>query len=109
MCVSAMSGGIAVLGLLLSSPAVVIGAMLLSPLMDPSMGLGFALAIGDYKWLRRSAKSLAWGSLMAIGLCAAIVFFSPIQDITSEIASRTRPNLFDLLVAIFSAQQVPMR
>ncbi|MEL6738165.1 MAG: DUF389 domain-containing protein, partial [Pseudomonadota bacterium] len=40
---TAMSGGIAVLGLLLSSPAVVIGAMLLSPLMDPIMGLGFAL------------------------------------------------------------------
>ncbi|MXO89300.1 TIGR00341 family protein [Pontixanthobacter aquaemixtae] len=103
MFMTAMSGGIAVLGLLLSSPAVVIGAMLLSPLMDPIMGLGFALAIGDYKWLRKSAKSLAWGSLMAIGLCALIVFLSPIQDITSEIASRTRPNLFDLLVAVFSA------
>ncbi|WP_209346806.1 TIGR00341 family protein [Pontixanthobacter sp. CEM42] len=103
MFMTAMSGGIAILGLLLSSPAVVIGAMLLSPLMDPIMGLGFALAIGDYKWLRRSAKSLAWGSILAIGLCALVVFLSPIQDITSEIASRTRPNLFDLLVAVFSA------
>ncbi|MDN3646272.1 DUF389 domain-containing protein [Pontixanthobacter aestiaquae] len=103
MFMTAMSGGIAILGLLLSSPAVVIGAMLLSPLMDPIMGLGFALAIGDYKWLRRSAISLAWGSLMAIGLCSLVVFLSPIQDITSEIASRTRPNLFDLLVAVFSA------
>ncbi len=100
---TAMSGGIAILGLLLSSPAVVIGAMLLSPLMDPIMGLGFALATGDYKWLRQSAKSLAWGSAMAVGLCSAIVFLSPIQDITPEIASRTRPNLFDLLVAVFSA------
>ncbi len=100
---TAMSGGIAVLGLLLSSPAVVIGAMLLSPLMDPIMGLGFALAIGDYRWLRQSAMSLLWGTLMAVGLCALIVFLSPIQDITAEIASRTRPNLFDLLVAVFSA------
>lgn len=100
---TAMSGGIAILGLLLSSPAVVIGAMLLSPLMDPIMGLGFALAIGDYHWLRKSARSLAWGSLMAIGLCAAVVFLSPLQELTSEIASRTRPNLFDLLVALFSA------
>lgn len=100
---TAMSGGIAVLGLLLSSPAVVIGAMLLSPLMDPIMGLGFALAIGDYRWLRQSAKSLAYGSLMAVGLCAVIVFLSPFQEITSEIASRTRPNLFDLFVALFSA------
>ena len=100
---TAMSGGIAVLGLLLSSPAVVIGAMLLSPLMDPIMGLGFALAIGDYRWLRQSAISLAWGSLMAIVLCALVVFMSPLQDITPEIAARTRPNLFDLFVALFSA------
>lgn len=100
---TAMSGGIAMLGLLLSSPAVVIGAMLLSPLMDPIMGIGFALAIGDYRWLRESAASLAWGTLMAIGLCAVIVFASPLTDITSEIAARTRPNLFDLLVAVFSA------
>lgn len=103
MFMTAMSGGIAILGLLLSSPAVVIGAMLLSPLMDPIMGLGFALATGDYKWLRQSAVSLAWGSLMAIGLCSVIVFLSPLQELTPEIASRTRPNLFDLLVALFSA------
>ncbi|MEW4448881.1 TIGR00341 family protein [Qipengyuania sp. JC766] len=103
MFMTAMSGGIAILGLLLSSPAVVIGAMLLSPLMGPIMGLGFALAIGDYRWLRQSAVSLGWGSIMAIGLCAVIVFLSPLQDITQEIASRTRPNLFDLLVALFSS------
>jgi uncharacterized hydrophobic protein (TIGR00271 family) len=100
---TAMSAGIAILGLLLSSPAVVIGAMLLSPLMDPIMGLGFALAIGDYRWLKQSARTLAWGSLLAVLLCAALVFFSPIQTITSEIAARTRPNLFDLFVALFSA------
>ncbi|HEY8604888.1 TIGR00341 family protein [Tsuneonella suprasediminis] len=100
---TAMSGGIAILGLLLSSPAVVIGAMLLSPLMGPIIGLGFALAIGDYQWLRQSAKSLLYGSAMAVFLCALIVFFSPIQTVTSEIASRTQPNLFDLLVALFSA------
>jgi uncharacterized hydrophobic protein (TIGR00271 family) len=100
---TAMSAGIAVLGLLLGSPAVVIGAMLLSPLMDPIMGLGFALAIGDYRWLKQSARTLAWGSLLAVLLCALLVFFSPIQTITSEIAARTRPNLFDLFVALFSA------
>jgi uncharacterized hydrophobic protein (TIGR00271 family) len=103
MFMSAMSGGIAILGLLLSSPAVVIGAMLLSPLMDPIMGLGFALAVGDYRWLRQSARSLLWGSLIAVVLCALIVFLSPLQSITPEIAARTRPNLFDLMVALFSA------
>lgn len=100
---TAMSGGIAVLGLLLSSPAVVIGAMLLSPLMDPIMGLGFALAIGDYHWLRQSARSLAWGTVMAVSLTALVVWLSPIQTITPEIAARTQPNLFDLFVALFSA------
>lgn len=100
---TAMSGGIAILGLLLSSPAVVIGAMLLSPLMGPIMGLGFALAIWDYEWIKQSARSLAWGTVMAIMLCSLVVFFSPIQTITPEIAARTKPNLFDLGVAFFSA------
>jgi uncharacterized hydrophobic protein (TIGR00271 family) len=100
---TAMSAGIAVLGLLLSSPAVVIGAMLLSPLMGPIMGLGFALAIGDWDWLKRCARTLLIGSVLAVLLCAVLVFLSPIQTITTEIASRTRPNLFDLFVALFSA------
>ena len=56
-----MSAGIAILGMLLSSPAVVIGAMLLSPLMDPIMGVGFALAVGDFAWLRKSMRSLFIG------------------------------------------------
>ncbi len=99
----AMSAGIAILGMLLSSPAVVIGAMLLSPLMGPIMGLGFALAIGDYSWMRQSVRSLLWGTAIGIGLCALIVFLSPLQTVTPEIAARTKPNLFDLLVALFSA------
>lgn len=100
---TAMSAGIAVLGLMLSSAAVVIGAMLLSPLMGPIMGLGFALAIGDYQWLKQSARSLAWGTVMAVGLTGLLVYMSPIQTITPEIAARTQPNLFDLFVALFSA------
>jgi len=98
-----MSAGIAVLGLLQGSAAVVIGAMLLSPLMDPIMGIGFALAVGDFKWLKQSLRSLLIGSLFAVLFCALIVFLSPIQTITGEIAARTRPNLFDLGVAFFSA------
>jgi uncharacterized hydrophobic protein (TIGR00271 family) len=100
---TAMSGAIAILGLLLSSPAVVIGAMLLSPLMGPIMGLGFALAIGDWDWLKQCLRTLVIGSVMAVLLCAVLVFVSPIQAVTSEIAARTRPNLFDLFVALFSA------
>lgn len=98
-----MSAGIAVLGLLLSSPAVVIGAMLLSPLMNPIVGSGFAFAIGDFHWLKRCARALGVGSALAIAFTALIVLFSPLQSVTEEIAARTRPNLFDLLVALFSA------
>jgi uncharacterized hydrophobic protein (TIGR00271 family) len=97
-----MSAGIAMLGLLLSSPAVVIGAMLISPLMGPIIALGFAVATFDSVELRRSAFALSLGIVMAVLFCASIVAVSPIQTVTSEIASRTRPNLFDLLVALFS-------
>jgi uncharacterized hydrophobic protein (TIGR00271 family) len=99
----AMSAGIAILGLLLSSPAVIIGAMLISPLMGPIIGLGFALATLDWPEVRRSLLALAGGTVLAVGFTAGIVLLSPLQDITPEILARTRPNLFDLLVAIFSA------
>jgi uncharacterized hydrophobic protein (TIGR00271 family) len=98
-----LSAGIAVLGLLLSSPAVIIGAMLISPLMGPIIGLGFALAIFEWREVRRSAIALAGGSLLAVIFTAAVVLISPLQEVTPEILARTRPNLFDLLVAIFSA------
>ena len=98
-----MSAGIAILGLLLSSPAVVIGAMLISPLMGPIIGLGFALATVDALQIRRSTVALAAGALVAILFCALIVLVSPLQNVTPEIAARTRPNLFDLMVALFSA------
>ena len=98
-----MSAGIAILGLLQSSPAVVIGAMLISPLMGPIIGLGFALAVFDWREVRRALLSLAMGSLVAVAIAALIVLASPLQSVTAEILARTRPNLFDLLVAVFSA------
>ena len=99
---TAMSAGIAVLGLLLSSPAVVIGAMLISPLMGPIVGFGFALATFDSAEIKRTTISIAAGSVLAVLFCALIVMLSPLQAVTEEIAARTRPNLFDLLVAVFS-------
>lgn len=98
-----MSAGIAVLGLLLSSPAVVIGAMLISPLMGPILGLGFSLALFDFAEARRSLTALAIGSVAAIAFTALIVLASPLKAPTAEILARTRPNLFDLLVALFAA------
>ncbi|AMO73212.1 hypothetical protein AZE99_03880 [Sphingorhabdus sp. M41] len=100
---TSMSAGIAILGLLLSSPAVVIGAMLLSPLMGPIMGAGFALAVGDSAWLKESGKAILLGTIISILFAGLVVTLSPLQTVTAEIAARTRPNLFDLLVALFSA------
>ncbi|TZG27296.1 DUF389 domain-containing protein [Sphingomonas montanisoli] len=98
-----MSAGIAVLGLLLSSPAVVIGAMLISPLMSPILGLGFSLALFDFAEMRRALIALAIGSGVAVMFTAIIVLLSPLQAPTPEIIARTRPNLFDLAVALFAA------
>jgi uncharacterized hydrophobic protein (TIGR00271 family) len=98
-----MSAGIAVLGLLLSSPAVVIGAMLISPLMGPIMGLGFSLALFDFAEMRRSLAALFVATVLAIAFTAIVVLCSPLKSATAEILARTRPNLFDLLVALFSA------
>ena len=98
-----MSAGIAVLGLLLSSPAVVIGAMLISPLMGPILGVGFGLALFEFDEVKRALTAFLVGSLAAVLFTALIVLASPLQATTSEILARTRPNLFDLLVALFAA------
>lgn len=98
-----ISAGISILGLLLPSSAVLIGAMLISPLMMPIIGLGFSLATFDFKEMRNAAVALAAGAAIAIGLSALFVAMSPVQTVTNEIAIRTQPNLFDLLVALLSA------
>ncbi|MEH3107531.1 MAG: DUF389 domain-containing protein [Sphingomonas fennica] len=98
-----ISAAISLLGLLMPSVAVLIGAMLLSPLMMPIIGLGFGIATVDTREIRRAATALLAGSALAIALSVVFVTLSPIQTITSEIAGRTRPTLFDLLVALLSA------
>ncbi|MEQ9317087.1 MAG: TIGR00341 family protein [Henriciella sp.] len=97
-----MSCAIAILGLLLSSPAVVIGAMLISPLMGPIMLMGFSLSILDWPALRRGMISMGCGTLAAIAIAFLITLASPLSEATPEILARTRPNFFDLLVAVFS-------
>ncbi len=98
-----ISAMISLLGLLMPSVAVLIGAMLLSPLMMPIIGLGFGIATVDPREIRRSATALLVGAVLAVALSVLCVTLSPIQTITSEIAGRTRPTLFDLLVALLSA------
>jgi uncharacterized hydrophobic protein (TIGR00271 family) len=71
--------------------------------MMPIIGLGFGIATLDTREIRRAATALLAGSVIAVALSVAFVSLSPIQTITSEIAGRTRPTLFDLLVALLSA------
>ena len=97
-----MSAGIAMLGLLQNSVAVIIGAMLISPLMGPIVGMGISLAVFDIRALRLALKTLAVGIALALLIAIVIVAISPLQQPTPEILSRTEPNLFDLLIAILS-------
>ncbi|WP_162454955.1 DUF389 domain-containing protein [Pseudoxanthomonas kalamensis] len=97
-----MSCGIATLGLLQNSVAVIIGAMLISPLMGPIVELGMSLAIFDLRSLRDALKTLAIGTAIALATAILIVLVSPLQEATPEILARTEPTLFDLLVAVFS-------
>lgn len=102
LIMTALSAAIAVLGMMLNSPAVVIGAMLLSPLMGPIVSFGFSLSLLDWKRMRRSFMTLLVGFALAF-LCTWILsLVSPLKEATTEILARTRPNFFDLLIAMFS-------
>ncbi len=96
------SAGIATLGLVLNSPAVVIGAMLISPLMGPILAAGLSLAVGDLYLGIRSGVNLALSILAAVIFSSAIVWLLPFHSATNEILARTSPNLLDLGVAVFS-------
>jgi uncharacterized hydrophobic protein (TIGR00271 family) len=92
---------IASLGLNINSSAVVIGAMLISPLMGPIVGVGFGLATNDVKLITKASRNYLFAAL--VGLIASTIYFliSPIDDAHSEILSRTAPTIYDVLIALF--------
>jgi len=94
--------GIATLGLIISSPAVVIGAMLISPLMGPIVANGLALALGDFYLGIKSLISLALSILGSVLLSALITWILPFRTPTPEILARVQPTLLDLAIAILS-------
>ena len=100
MC--ALSGGIAILGLLQSSGAVVIGAMLVSPMMGPIAALGFGFASFDGKRVQDAARVVLVGAVIGVAVGAGLTLLSPIRNSTPEIVARTAPNLLDLAVALLS-------
>ena len=96
------SAGIATLGLVMNSVAVIIGAMLISPLMGPILGGGLALASGDMVLGLRAFTKIVLSCLLAVAFAVVLVVLLPFREMTSEIAARTQPNTLDLIIALFS-------
>lgn len=92
---------IASIGLNANSTAVVIGAMLISPLMGPILGMGMSLAINDIDTLRRSLKNFT--VMVVLSVITAFLFFYlfPLRDESSELLARTKPDIRDVLIAFF--------
>jgi uncharacterized hydrophobic protein (TIGR00271 family) len=92
---------IASIGLNANSTAVVIGAMLISPLMGPILGVGMSIAINDIDTLRRSLKNFT--VMVVISILTAYLFFEffPLRDESSELLARTEPDIRDVLIAFF--------
>lgn len=92
---------IASLGLNVNSTAVIIGAMLVSPLMGPIIGLGLAMAINDLRLLKKAVFNYLFSA--GVSLTASTVYFliSPLNEAHSEILARTSPNVYDVLIAFF--------
>lgn len=92
---------IASLGLNVNSTAVIIGAMLISPLMGPIMGMGLSLGTNDLSLLRKSIQNYLFALVVGLITSAIYFFLSPINEAYSEILSRTQPNIYDVLIAFF--------
>jgi len=92
---------VASIGLNANSTAVVIGAMLISPLMGPILGVGLSIAINDIDTLKRSLINL--GIMIALSLLTAFLFFwlFPLSEDTSELLGRVKPDIRDVLIAFF--------
>ena len=92
---------VASVGLNANSTAVVIGAMLISPLMGPILGIGLSIAINDIDTLRKSLVNLA--TMIVLSLLTAFLFFwlFPLSEDTSELMGRVKPDIRDVLIAFF--------
>lgn len=92
---------VASVGLNVNSTAVIIGAMLISPLMGPIVGAGFALGTYDFDLLKKSAKNLGIATLVSLFVSFLYFLLSPFKEAQSELLARTAPNIYDVLIAFF--------
>lgn len=92
---------VASLGLNVNSTAVIIGAMLISPLMGPIMGIGLGLGINDIALLKKSIYNFLISAIVALVTSTLFFLISPLDEAHSEILARTSPSIYDVLIALF--------
>ena len=90
---------IASIGLNVNSTAVIIGAMLISPLMGPIVGAGFALATYDFDLLKKTGRSLLIATVVSLIVSFIYFYISPFKDVQSELLARTSPTIYDVFIA----------
>ena len=92
---------VASLGLNTNSAAVIIGAMLISPLMGPIIGMGLGVGINDFELLKRAFRSFATASIFSVLTATFYFYITPIAEAQSELLARTSPTIYDVLIALF--------
>lgn len=92
---------IASAGLEVNSTAVIIGAMLISPLMGPIVGSGYALGVNNYPLLKKSLRNLAFAAIISVITSTLFFVISPMAIEQSELLARTQPTFFDVIIAFF--------
>ena len=92
---------IASLGLNVNSTAVIIGAMLISPLMGPIIGMGLAMGINDLELMRRAVKNFGVATLLSVLTPMVYFLIPPLGEAQSELLARTSPTIYDVLIATF--------
>lgn len=90
---------IASIGLNVNSTAVIIGAMLISPIMGPIMGLGLGIGINDYELVKKAARNLTIATLIGIGASTLYFWITPLHAASSELLARTSPTIWDVFIA----------
>jgi uncharacterized hydrophobic protein (TIGR00271 family) len=92
---------IASVGLNVNSTAVVIGAMLISPLMGPIMGVGYGVGIYDSQLIKKSFRNLGIATLISLLVSTLYFLLTPLSNAQSELLARTTPSIWDVLIAFF--------
>lgn len=92
---------IASLGLNVNSTAVIIGAMLISPLMGPIIGLGLAVGIHDFELMKRSFRNLLMATIFSVATSCIYFLISPVNEGHSELLARTSPTIYDVFIGFF--------